>query len=54
MNRLMLIVVLAICITNPGVTVSASVIHVPGDSATIQAGINGASTGDTVLVADGT
>jgi hypothetical protein len=33
---------------------SASVIHVPGDSATIQGGINGALTGDTVLVAPGT
>ena len=29
------------------------VIHVPADSATIQAGINGAVDGDTVLVADG-
>jgi hypothetical protein len=33
--------------------VSASVIHVPGDSATIQKGLNGAISGDTVLVAAG-
>jgi hypothetical protein len=30
-----------------------AVIHVPGDSATIQAGLNGAFAGDTVLVAPG-
>jgi parallel beta-helix repeat protein len=35
-------------------TVQARIIHVPGDSTTIQGGINGASAGDTVLVADGT
>jgi hypothetical protein len=29
-------------------------IHVPGDAATIQAGINATSDGDTVLVAPGT
>jgi hypothetical protein len=32
----------------------ATVIHVPGDSATIQRGLNGAASGDTVLVAAGT
>jgi parallel beta-helix repeat protein len=31
----------------------ATVIHVPGDSATIQKGLNGAASGDTVLVAPG-
>ncbi len=34
-------------------TLLGKTIHVPGDSATIQAGINGASTGDTVLLAAG-
>ena len=33
---------------------SAQVIHVPGDQPTIQAGINAASDGDTVLIADDT
>ena len=32
----------------------AADIHVPGDQPTIQAGINAASNGDVVLVADGT
>jgi hypothetical protein len=35
------------------VNTSANTINVPGDSATIQAGINGALNGDTVLVASG-
>ena len=34
-------------------TALAAVIHVPGDYRTIQVGINAASDGDTVLVADG-
>jgi hypothetical protein len=34
--------------------VQGNIINVPGDSATIQAAINGASVGDTVLVAQGT
>ena len=32
---------------------NAKIIHVPNDSSTIQAGINGASGGDTVLVSKG-
>jgi parallel beta-helix repeat protein len=40
-------------ISSPAV-LSSAVIHVPGDQPTIQAGIDAASSGDTVLVADGT
>jgi parallel beta-helix repeat protein len=44
------IVLLIICTA----TVQARIINVPGDSTTIQGGINGASTGDTVMVHPGT
>jgi hypothetical protein len=36
------------------ITVSAQIIHVPGDQPTIQAGIDAAQNGDMVLVDDGT
>ena len=35
-------------------TATAATIHVPGNYPTIQAGIDAAQDGDTVLVADGT
>ena len=43
---------IAVTLMTP-ITSWGSIIHVPGDSITIQAGINGAVDGDTVLVADG-
>ena len=45
---LLLTLFLAVC------TATAQIIHVPGDQPTIQAGINAASDGDTVLVAENT
>ena len=43
---------LLVCLTTA--LAQASVIHVPGDQPTIQAGINAANTGDTVMVDPGT
>jgi len=42
-----------LCIVFPLVNLSALVIEVPGDQATVQAGINAATDGDTVLVHPG-
>ena len=53
MSRMVtLLIALALSFATPAAF--GAIIHVPGDSATIQAGINGAVNGDTVLVADGT
>jgi len=49
--RRVLLLILVILISFQ--TIFARTIRVPGDSATIQAGINGADSGDTVMVGDG-
>lgn len=46
----LLLLLVAVCISSP----AQSTIHVPADQPTIQAGINAAQNGDTVLVAPGT
>ncbi|MGB2803411.1 MAG: right-handed parallel beta-helix repeat-containing protein [Candidatus Zixiibacteriota bacterium] len=51
--RSIAIVICAILILFFFSQVQATIIHVPGDSSTIQGGINGAVNGDTVLVAPG-
>lgn len=53
MSRLILASVLPLLLV-PLTCASAATIHVPGDQPTIQAGIDAASYGDTVLVACGT
>jgi len=50
--RLTLVALCIICLSPTGA--AAAVIHVPVDQPTIQAGIDAAKHGDTVLVADGT
>lgn len=45
--------IVTIALISLPITALSTVINIPTDSATIQAGINGAATGDTVLVANG-
>ena len=45
---------LSIILIVAGISTQSQIIHVPADQPTIQAGINVASDGDTVMVSDGT
>jgi predicted outer membrane repeat protein len=51
--RYLTIIVCALLIVSAAQQAQAKTIHVPGDSSTIQAGIDGAANGDTVQVAEG-
>ncbi len=53
MNRVTLLLTVVGWLVVMSPTASGTIINVPTDSATIQAGIDGASSGDTVLVAPG-
>ena len=52
-SSLFLFSALTVALLMPLVSIQAAIIKVPGDHQTIQAGINAASSGDTVLVSDG-
>ncbi len=54
MNTLHLTCLMVLLVLAPGLPALAGTIEVPGDEPTIQAGIDTASDGDTVLVAPGT
>ncbi len=54
LNRVRLILSLLVVLIFCSFSVAQNTIHVPGDQTTIQAAINAANTGDTVLVAPGT